>query len=64
MVCSATYEDGEALPSVGSTLLHPDHGHRLLLDVVERVGLELDFLEVDVHEVDATDVAVPCCPVV
>ena len=68
LVCSATYEDGEAVLSaalgVVTTLLHPDHGHRLLLDVVERVGLELDFLEVDVHEVDATDVAVPCCPVV
>ena len=68
MVCSATYEDGEAVLTaalgVVTALLHPDHGHRLLLDVVERVGLELDFLEVDVHEVDATDVAVPCCPVV
>ena len=45
-------------------LLHPDHGHRLLLDVVEWVGLELDSLEVDVHEIDAADVAVPGCPVV
>ena len=40
-------------------LLHPNHGHRLLLDVVERVALELDLLEVDVHQVDAADVAVP-----
>ena len=51
-------------PGSGATLLHPDHCHRLLLDIVERVGLELDLLEVDVHEVDATDVAVPCCPIV
>ena len=43
---------------------HPDHGHRLLLNVIERVGLELDLLEVYVHEVNAADVAVPGCPVV
>ena len=45
-------------------LLHPDHGHRLLLDVVERVALELDLLEINVHQVDAADVAVPCRAVV
>ena len=40
-------------------LLDSDHGHRLLLDFVERMALELDLLEVDVHQVDAADVAVP-----
>ena len=45
-------------------LLHPNHSHRLLLDVVERMALELDLLEVDVHQVDAADVAVPCRAVV
>ena len=55
---SATYEVERAL------LRHPDHGHRLLLDVVERMALELDLLEVDVHQVDAADVAVPCRAVV
>lgn len=53
MVCSATYEVERA------ALLHPDHGHRLLLDVVERMALELDLLEVYIHQVDAADVAVP-----
>ena len=45
-------------------LLDSDHGHRLLLDFVERMALELDLLEVDVHQVDAADVAVPCRAVV
>ena len=57
LVCSATYE-------VERKLLHSYHRYRLLLNVVERVALELDLLEVDVHEVNAADVAVPCCSVI
>lgn len=43
---------------------HTDHGYGLLLYFIERVGLVLDLPEVDVHEVDTADVAVPCSAVV
>ena len=37
---------------------------RLHLGLVEWVRLELHFVEVDGHEVNASDIAVPCCTIV
>ena len=40
------------------------HLHWLHLVLVQRMRLIPDLMEVDRHEVDAADVAVPCCPVI
>ena len=45
-------------------LLHLQVLYRLDLDIVQWLRAELDPLEVNVLEVNATDIAVPGCPVV
>ena len=38
--------------------------NRLFLNIIQRMGLVLYLMEIDIHQVDAADIAVPCCPVV
>ena len=38
--------------------------NRLFLNIIQRVGLVLHLMEVDIHQVDAAYIAVPCSPVV
>ena len=45
-------------------LLQSDHLDRLLLDIIKRVRLIFDLMEINGKYIDATDVAVPCCPVI
>jgi hypothetical protein len=45
-------------------LMHLHHLNRLDLSVIKRMRLEFDAVEVDIHQVDASDVVVPCSALV
>ena len=48
----------------GLQLLYLQEFDRLDVDLVKRLGNEFHLLEIDGLEVDASDAAVPCSPVV
>ena len=45
-------------------LFNLDHLYRLYLCIIQRMRLELHAMEIDLHKVNATDCAVPCCSVI
>ena len=51
-------------PEDVKSLSYPDHFYRLLHYVIERMGLIFHRMEIDIHQIDTADIAVPCSPVV